>query len=76
MSRPYGREWEAIARQLTVRRILLGMPQDAAAAAARTSRGAISEMERGVRVPTAELLIRIARAYGLRVVLVPEEPQP
>lgn len=75
MSRPYGREWDAIVKQLTVRRILLGLSQDQVAAAARTSRSAISEMENGKRVLTGELLIRIARVLGLRVALIPgKEP--
>lgn len=76
MSRPYGPQWAATTRQLAVRRVLLGLSQDDVAKAARTTRGAISEIERGTRVPTVELLIRIARVYGLRLALTSAEEPP
>lgn len=70
--RNHSPEWAAIVRQLHIRRLVLGLTQTQAGALAATSKGAVANLECGLRVPTAETLIRLAAAYGLRVALVPE----
>lgn len=72
-TREHSPEWQEILRQLTVRRILLGRSQRAVAAIAGTRQAVISDLELGKRVPTAEVLIRLAAGYGLRLALVPQE---
>lgn len=66
-------EWGRMRTELVMQRAMSGLTQAEAGAAARISREALSQYERGVRTPPADALIRLAAVYGLRVALVPQE---
>lgn len=62
-------QWQEIVRKFVVRRTLSGLSQRDVAARGGLHQALISDVELLKRIPSGEMLIRLAAAYGFKLTL-------